>query len=106
MDIINGALFFKEGEAAAITNVFVDEAAVHEEIPLNPHMSNVLPDDARSVVRGLHGVITDTRLPESQREEATNQLMEIALTGLRSSVDDNARYRNLDRMTRSSVSAF
>lgn len=92
MDILNGTLFLKEGEAAAITDVFVDEAAVHEEIPLNPSMREALPDHARSIVRSLHGVITDSRVPESQREEATNQLMQIALTGLRSSQDAQERF--------------
>jgi hypothetical protein len=93
MDAKNGALFFRPGEAAAITNVFTDDAACHSpELTIGDEAEQADPQQAQSIVRALHGVITDSRLPESQREEATNQLMHIALTGLRSSKDAQERF--------------
>jgi hypothetical protein len=103
MDAKNGALIFRPGEAAAITSVFTGDADCHaSEITIGTEAAEADPQQAQHIVRALHGVITDGRLQESQREEATNQLMHIALTGLRSSVDAQeqfARYKHTVSLT-------
>lgn len=92
MDIRNGSLLFETDEATAIRRVFQGDAAAYNTDSFDFEASKAPPVMARRIARSLHGVITDSRLPESQREEAANQLEKIALTGLRSSVEADKQF--------------
>jgi hypothetical protein len=102
MHIEDGGLIFdNKSEAPAIISVFEGDAACHiEDMYLHPLTPRTDFLQAQRIVRSLHGVITDSRLPESRREEATNQIMFIALTGLRSTQVYDQRLRDAERESR------
>jgi len=87
MHIEDGGLVFDSpSELPGILNVFEGDAACHTPEDLHLNLDGTRTDfvGAGNIVRSLHEVITDHRLPESRREEATNQIMFIALTALKS----------------------
>jgi hypothetical protein len=106
MHIEDGGLVFdKPDELPGILNVFEGDAAIHLAEDINLYLNldgtGVQPYGTHLIVSSLHDVITDSRLTESRREEATNQIMFIALTALKSTEVYDTRLREAEMRLRS-----
>jgi hypothetical protein len=87
MEIKNERIYFAPNEADEIKEALEPRRRLIEYVDLD-HMTSVSEatiEQSRALVRELHAVATYTEYPENIREEAANQLMRLALVGLRSS---------------------
>lgn len=91
MDIHGGKIMFGQGEAAAAIAPVVGTPYEDMVSSIKPEATEADARDSNMLARALHEVIIDPDQPESVREEATNQLMQIALVGLRSSINIEKR---------------
>jgi hypothetical protein len=91
MDILDGKIMFRLGEAADV--IAPGEGTRHEEMTIiDQDVTEVDPDQAVLIARTLHAIIIDPHLAERQRSNAAHQLLAISLAGLRSSVEVGERW--------------
>ena len=91
MDYQNGKLMFEASEIAPYLRPLRD-TPYEAMVPLEGGATEASVEDFSLVARALHEVIVDIRQPEANREEATNQLMEIALRSLKLAPELAKRY--------------